>query len=437
MKSTSNCAIALILIITTGCGGSSSGGTGTTGGGGGGTSTSTTVTFTFQGPAPTAVAAKIGSGSFAAQTLSSGILKLSLPIGTTNFAVAFACPTVGTVANGAFPVTGQSVLEATTADGTAFTAGCRPPWYSGQTGALTGTIDASAIPGVTYAEVDALNGQTLIPTGNAPISGDFTLSAAAGSNRVEMLAYQNTGQTFLLAAARNFASQAVPGTLNSGNTVVLGASDETTLQPISYVNVPSGYAAPITDVTYDMGYIDPHFNWGGFRVATLATTQYPTLPASAVESGDFYYFYARTYNSGGPGEMTVDKTSTNGGAVSFTFPTPWSYDGPTPAALPTLDFVYAGFSGTSGIVQEANLGWAQGGVQQYFTMAASANYQHGSTTLAFPDLSGLTGFLPTPASGTQLTWGAGISQSSGGVFQPMASNASIVTVSNSGNYAVP
>jgi hypothetical protein len=329
-------------------------------------------------------------------------------------------------------------LAATTADGTTFTPSCLRPWYSGQTGTLTGSLDASAVPGVSFAEVDALNGETLLATGNAPISGNFSFSAATGNNRVEALAYKYVGSTFLLAAARNFANQSVPGALNNGNTVILGTADETTLQSISYANVPSGYAAPATNVTFDMGYIDPHYNGGGFRVATLATNQYPALPQTTVESGDFYDFYARCYNSGKPTEgVAIEETSTAGGGISFSFPSPWSYGGPTPAALPTFSFDYAGFQGKTGVAQYAVISWAVGEVQQYFEVSASANYQNGSTALAIPDLSGVTGFLAAPPSGTQLSWGAGISQNSTGVFRPMSSNTSIVSVSNNGNYSVP
>jgi uncharacterized membrane protein len=67
---------------------------------------------------------------------------------------------------------------------------------------------------------------------------------------------------------------------------------------------------------------------------------------------------------------------------------------------------------------------------------ASANYQNGSPTVKFPDLSGLSGFLPAPPSGTQVTWLAQITQASGGqVSSP--SNVMAVTVSNSGFFNVP
>src|SRR5690348_6349295 len=81
--------LGLLFIGLAGCGGGSvSGGDG---GGGGGGGNPTAVTFKINGGTPTAVAAKIGSGPFTAQTLTSGSLSLSIPSGTTTFALAVSC----------------------------------------------------------------------------------------------------------------------------------------------------------------------------------------------------------------------------------------------------------------------------------------------------------------------------------------------------------
>jgi hypothetical protein len=70
-------------------------------------------------------------------------------------------------------------------------------------------------------------------------------------------------------------------------------------------------------------------------------------------------------------------------------------------------------------------------------MIATANYQNGATTLAPPDLSGISGFLANPQSGTQAVWSADISQNSGEVPQTAPSMATSSVVQNGGTYTVP
>jgi hypothetical protein len=420
--------LSLVLALMTGCGGSSGGNSGGSGGGG----NPTTVTSKFSGGTPTVVAAKIGSGAFTAETLSSGTLSLSIPSGTTDFAVAYVCPFFLTRP---FQLPEEVVYEVSTADGTAFTGPCLTDLSTGQQGILTGNVDASGIPGASSVGIAVVNGSYNILAG-ATLNGGFSMTVPAGNDRVEVLvnnsALQGSGGIGLVAA-RNFNNQVVPGALNSGNTVVLGAADETTLAPITYSNVPSGYSVPTTSVGFIMG------GNSGFGIAGPSTSQYPVLPAGAIQSGDFYEFAATAQSRTNSSEQViVQTTSTNGGPVSFAFPAPWSYAGPTPAALPTFDFAYTGFSGKTGVIESVFASWISGNTgENLYEIAATANYQNGSTTLAFPNLSNLAGFLPSPSSGTQVTWTAEIVQASSGVFQAPASNTTGSAAVNSGTYVVP
>ena len=242
-------ALGGTLLLIAGCGGSAGGGSGnggSGGNGGGGGSSSTTVTFTITG-GPTAVATKIGSGSFTAATLSNGSLTLSLPSGTTNFAVAYVCPPV-TVTS--YQETVQSVVEGSTLDGTSFSVSCSTGASAGATGTLTYSVDASAISGASYVDLIA-QGSTFSTGGYfGPTSGSFSYLAPTGTDRVEVVAYNenqtNYGLVYSLVAAKNFTGVSVPGALNGGNAVVFGAADQATLEPITYNDVPSGFAAPKT-----------------------------------------------------------------------------------------------------------------------------------------------------------------------------------------------
>lgn len=220
-----------VLVLIAGCGGSSGG-------------TPETVSISFSTGTPTVVAAKIGSGPFIAESLAAGKMSLSLPSGTSDFAVAYLC----TVPS--FPAI-ERIFEATTADGTSFTLPCALPAEPGTTGALTGNINVTAITDTNLLDIAASSGSQSLASGITPDT-NFSLIAPAGTDRVEVLAYNSTSQGLqaptTLVAARNFDNQNVPGTLNSGSQVVLGAGDRTTPEQITYSNVPSGYAAPSTIV---------------------------------------------------------------------------------------------------------------------------------------------------------------------------------------------
>lgn len=421
-----------VLTLIAGCGSGSSAGSsgGGTGGGGNGGSGSTTVTFTFTGANPTAVATQIGSGSFAAANLSSGKLVISIPSGTTDFAVAFVCPPLSGTAQPQ-----EMVYEASTLDGASFSEACSVPSPTSPTSAtLTGSVDASAIPGASYLNIDSSGGGFLFGGYLGSPTSPFSVSAPPGTDRVEVLAYAGSADIAQggshVVAAKNFDNQIVPGALNGGSTVVLGPGDETTAEPITYSGVPSGFGAPSTIASLTMSGGD------GIELASSVATQYPALPATAVDSGDYYSFIAVASNSSSSSQSVgVIKTLGTAGPLSIAFSQPWSYTGPTPAALPTFDFAYSGFSGATGVNYMMAMSWPSTGTSQaLYKVTATANSLNGSTSVTFPNLSGLTGFLASPISGTSVQWQANISQDSGSSSQ---ANTTVTNVANSGSFIVP
>lgn len=415
--------------LLAGCGG---GGSITGGGGGGGGSNPNTVSINFRGTSmPQVVAAKIGSGAFAAQTLTGSSLTLTIPSGTNDYAVAFLCPTEGTA-----PYTSQLefVWEASVTDGSPLYFTC--PYEPNLTLNFTGNLDGSALPGVQSFEIFAENGSSFGEGGvGGSATASFDMAAPTGSDRVLALAYADQGSGPV--AAVNFNNQTVPGALNGGNTVAFSASDETTAEPITYNNVPSGFGAPSTYAWFGMGQTTQAFVY-----ATDATTQYMQLPASATETGDVYFLDANASGTSSQSSVNTEIVS-SGGLATFTFPAPWSYSGPTAAALPSFTMSYSGFSSDANVSENAWIFWGTGSGGIFSTstddiqIQATVNYQGGSTTLAIPDLSGVSGLMAPPASGTQVEWDAWIEQQSWGFSSPIPSNAVWNTVSNTGLYTVP
>jgi hypothetical protein len=426
--------LGLIAVLIAGCGGSGGGTNDCNGGGCVGGGSPTTVTLTF--PIGTSlVAAQIGSGAFTVQTLSANTLSLSIPNGTSNYAVAYLCPVENT---GQGESTEEAVWEASTTDGTSENLTCiYNPVSTVGLGMLTGSLDASAIQGVTSFSLAMQNGSALQESGTEGSStANFSFSAPTGNDRVLVLASGSASQGPL--AAENFTNQTVPGALNGGNTVVFAAADQITPGAITYNNVPSGYSSPSTYVALQM--VNAPY---AVPLAYEATTQYSVLPAGATESGDFYSFLASTYASGNNPPGVSAGATNSGGQVSLTFPAPWTYAGPTPAAQPTFTFDYTGISGKTDAYQEAIYSWPVGSSESSsdigeIELVATLNYQAGSTTLTVPDLSGVSGFLSAPASGTQVSWFAEVWQSSYGFnWPPPSSSSTSSSVTNSGSFTVP
>jgi hypothetical protein len=417
-----------MLVLMAGCGGSggstggngSGGGTGGDGTGGGGTPT--TVTYTFTGGTPTAVATQIGTGAYTQASLQSGVLTLSIPSGTTNYSVAYTCP-LGITDSANFY--GEYVIDASIEDGTSIrTGGCAGSGSGAGTtmGMATLQVNAAAIPGTAYVSVgqsgQSWSGNTLSISSEMVVGISDVIVCALDSN-------------WKILAVRILRSQTIPGALNGGNPVVLGASDETVPQTVTYKNLPAGFSAPVTSVEYLTA------GGAGLNLDPDETTQYSDVPSGAVQRGDSYVFSAEAESATTSGEVvSITQPSSNGGPQIFNLPSPWSYAGPTAATLPTFNFDYSGFSGMPSVRESASIAWTQEMWTLYsIHISATSKFQNGATTLAVPDLSGLTGFIAPAPSGTSIFWIAAINQ--GVSLTGSQSSTTQSSVQNSGTYSEP
>jgi hypothetical protein len=417
----------LLLLALGGCGGGS-GGTSSCGlcGGGGGNPTS--ITITFSGTAPTAIATQIGAGSFAGASLASGKLTVSVPSGTTNYAVAYACPPVQLPA----PLNQQysvHIWEAAISDGTAFSQTCANSNASASNATLTGTVDATAISGTNSVNLLAFNSTTAATGAVSSNSGSFSFAAPAGADRVEALAYDSN---FHLLAAKDLGSQSAPGVVNSGSPITFASADQVSAQPVTYSGVPSGFVQPNTYASILLG------TSAAGSLSSGNISQYPALPAGALENGDTYSLISIASATGSPSRsVSVLQTFTTAQPVSVTFPAPFTPVVPTPAAWPTFSIQYSGFS-TGSIFDAALYLWNPSPTNSFeVSVTSTAAHQGTTTTVAIPDLSSFAGFPSAPASGSSVSWSTAVVQSSypPGLATPL--NATLTQVVGGGTYTVP
>ncbi|HLW52990.1 MAG TPA: hypothetical protein VKW06_09105 [Candidatus Angelobacter sp.] len=413
-------AVVLTIILSTGC---------APGHSPGGPPNGTTVTFTFVGGTPTAAATQISGGAFTTATITSGKLTVSLPSATAKYAVAYVCPAMTVGSNN---VINESVIEATPADGTAFTISCLG---TPATGTATGSANALAIPGAT--DILIRSSQNL--GGNVgSTSGSFSVSLPTGTNNVDVaaIAVDASGNVLAVKIVR---AQTVPGAINGGNQIVFAASDEVSTQSINVNNVPAGDTnPPSVFVNY--------FTANGAVIVlnnNTSATSYPAVASTETQAGDFYLYQTDTSDTAThKSAIGVTQTTTTGGSfTNLALPTPWSFSGPTAAAFPTFTFTYTGFNGLAAISQEAELQWAPTGTTvNTITVTATSSFQNGATTITIPNLTALAGFLASATSGTTVTWVADIF---GGTTQDFIflsntpSNATISVVQNQGTYLEP
>jgi hypothetical protein len=419
--SLSRFSISVVVIVSlAGCGGSSN--SSSTGGGGtGGTDGgSTSVTFTITGGTPIAVATQVGSGSFTAARLSGGSLTLSLPSGTSNFAVAYACSALPWYMPPVTPTIDEYVYQASTQDGTSLRGSCAN--LNSSQGRVTVQVSTSAIPGANMVTVQGL---AMMEASGGTI--DFSGTMTAGTYDVFIFVQDIDNNLLALKVLR---SQTIPGALNGGNPVIFQTSDETTLQAITYSNPPSGFS-PSQYILYETS---------GGASTTLdvlgSTTQYPAMPVSAFQNGDYYLFDAAA--SSGNEAVGVEKFTSSVGPQGFTFPAPWTYPGPTAAALPTINFDYPGFSGMSSVSSVAAIQWNRGNgtpLNNGISVFTTANYRNGATAVTIPDLSGVRGFLAPAASGSTIEWFATVQQGDPAASTPPSGTVQYVV--NNGTYTVP
>jgi hypothetical protein len=461
-------------------------------------SSPTTVTYSFTGAMPTTVAARIGSGSFAAATLTSGQLSLQIPAGTTNFAVAFVCPPVteyiggtgsttiffnmgaissnhaartsrlrshqiagvGTlkaqdIADGIYTSTTEEVFAASTLDGTSFTTSCSGSIgnTASNLGTATGEFDLSALGEFVQLDIVGINESSGVSWYTQDITGvggvstkGFSAGFPTGNDRVILVVsgVGSNGATF--NAIKSLNDQAVPGALNNGKPIVFDTSDIVTYQPITYKNLPAGCTTPAIQASFVPSGTQDQIVIGGIN------GQFPVAPASALENGDYYFIQSDT----GPCNTAifVGMTTSSGGPITINFPAPWSYAGPNAAALPTFpNLDYSGFAGKGTQAVELDWFWGSpsGDISDY-NFIATRNSMGGASSLTFPDLSSVPGFLTLPPSGQEVNWDAVLVQSSygiqpvtangtvitaGSVAWPVTANGTISSVGSAGSYVVP
>jgi hypothetical protein len=178
-----------------------------------------------------------------------------------------------------------------------------------------------------------------------------------------------------------------------------------------------------------------------------ATTEYPALPASVALPADEYNLTSESYalvGSGAPAGILELVTAANSfqgeGPATVTFPAPWTYAGPTPASLPVMDLAYSGFSGQSGVSESATLYWylpSNPDISYNSFVEASSSYLNGSSSLQFPDLTQLSGFIPNPVSGALLNWQGSVCQGSPGAGQVSPNVETGSCVASAASYTVP
>ncbi|HLH08684.1 MAG TPA: hypothetical protein VKW78_15705 [Terriglobales bacterium] len=419
-------SILLFVMAIISCGGGGGGSSNSNPSGSGGSS-STSVTYSFSGGTPTAAAVQIGTGTFTSATLQSGKLALSIPQGTTTYAIAFVCPPTAGFGN---TVTSEYIIEAAIQDGTAFSLNCGATLTTSN---VTGSVDASAVPGAANVLIRGTAGYGGQLGGT---TGTFNVTLPNGTNDVAFVAIDSAVQPNVLAV-KILRNQTAPGAVNGGNAVVFSSADLTANQSFAVTNIPSGFVTPpAASVEYYTA------NGTYILLDNNSATQYPAVPAAAKQSGDFYLFEANTSDTATHNSAVgITQTNTTGGSATIALPTQWTYSGPTPAKLPTFTFAYSGYSGLADVAQQAEIEWAPTPTTlTTITVTATTNAQNGATTLAIPDLSSISGFSASAPSGTNVYWVAAIYGGSAEEFSfypNPPSNGSLAFVQNRGNYTQP
>lgn len=239
-----------MLLLSTGCGG------GSMSGGGVSTASSSAIQIAFTIPMypgstlpasvlPAAVATRVGSGNWTAATLQNGQISISVPVGTQTYAFAYVCPvstdsyTSSTNQPGVSNNFFEYIYEQTVQDGASLSISSQCPtgalsYFVPATTPVTLDVNAAAIPNAASLEVLSTLGIGDL-NGN---SASFDLQLISGVSDFIVDARDNLGN---LRAIHVLPSQTIPGSLNGGNPVVLTSANNTTTQPITYSNMPSGW----------------------------------------------------------------------------------------------------------------------------------------------------------------------------------------------------
>ena len=411
-------AFGVFAIGLSGCGGS---GSSVINSGTPDTSQPETVTFTFVDNPPTTAVLQIGSGSFTPISAQNNQLVVNLPAGVSRYTLAYVCSV--------FP--DEFIIQATKQDGTAFNASC-----AGLTNQdlLTGSVDASQIAGATEVDVWGKEGFSNRIPASATLSNVFM---PVGVNDVAFVATATPLGSAL--AVKILRSQTVPGAANGGNPVVFGPADLTTSQSITVNNIPAGFSAG-TNVNYHTA--NGVFSLGDFGGPPGgALSQYQVVPSAAAQAGDFYTFFSSAVGEAQPNFPIVSVTQqANGGPITANLPPPWLSGGPVPAAFPSFPFSYSGFTGAT--VNEVGLAWSPARLVNFrVIIIATGSFVAGNGhAVTVPNLASIPSFAPAPVSGTNVQWGASITNvplSAVTISPSAAPSGSFAFVSNSGSFTAP
>jgi hypothetical protein len=413
-------AVAVVFAGLTACGGGSGGGS-SSGGNTPPPPANTNVVYTFSAPAPTAIATQIGSAAWTAGTVpGNNQFTVSIPSGTTTYGIAFMCPVAQFGTN---RLTLENVIEANVSDGAALGVGC-PVATSPATGTATGSADVSAIPGAQQFSIVGKGGaSTLVPK----TSGPFSAKLPTGTNDIAIAALNGENQVLAVKFVR---SQTVPGVVNSGNVITLTASDETTPETVTVKNIPQNFGPPLVTGQYYTA------NGTSFSLS-WSDTQYTAIPSAEQQSGDYYLIQGGAGSSSSG--LTQIITTTSGGPITLTVPSQVSVPAPTPAAWPSFDINYSGFSSLAASGDSIALTWnPNANTVSDVELVATSAYLGGVTTVAVPDLTSLNGFLAAAPSGVAIIWNA---DAYGGTFQsftlPVPTSSTLSYTGGGGTYIAP
>ncbi|MGH7706347.1 MAG: hypothetical protein ACREQ5_12970 [Candidatus Dormibacteria bacterium] len=383
----------------------------------------TTVTVSLAGGAPTSAVVAIGnSTTFAPTTVQGNKVSFVVPPGSSNYALAVACPPAsGGVGNT------ELVIEANFSDGVSYgSLGC-----SGiPLGTATGSFDVTQIPGATSASVAGAFGTDAPLSGT---SGPFSAQLATGTNDVAIIANDANNIPLAVKFARG---QSVPGTINGNAPIILTPADHLGSAPVTVNALPAGYTAfPGLIATFQTA--------NGTLISLPAENppSYRVLAAVDTAAGDSYAFSSVASSSGPVPNAFVVATqyAPLAGAVTLNYPMPWSYAGPAPAAFPTFNFAYAGFPGVSKLTYQAQLAWqASANTTDTINVFATPGYLGSLTSIAMPNLAAVPGFFASAPAGAKVGWTGLIFGGSVQAFvypPPVSGLRSIVQVS--GNYIEP
>ena len=147
------------------------------------------------------------------------------------------------------PVTNEYVYQASTKDGTSFSWYCDDDGANETSGAATLQVDASAITGGVYVVVADGVGDNYKGFDQAWSSGTLNLSGQLITGTYDVFVTV-VDANYNILAVKILCDQTIPGTLNGGNSLVFGTSDETTTQMLTVNNLPSGFSASDTFISY-------------------------------------------------------------------------------------------------------------------------------------------------------------------------------------------